>query len=150
MLGLVLFTLDTIPLGKVRCRLWTALHCCGNETQFYIRTDTHSPPSAAPTHSTSTICLVEIKAWMRHNFLQLNHSKMVPLKNGSLHHMRISRIACITFCITFSVIPRSSTVTSPGIRFDNYLNLRPTSTTCARYNYFNSGLLLCLCQSLLL
>ncbi|CAJ1055014.1 kinesin-like protein KIF13A, partial [Xyrichtys novacula] len=60
-----------------------------------------------------TICLEEIKAWMGHNFLQLNSSKTEAILVGTPHQIQSSTITSITF--SGSHIPLSSAVTNLGV-----------------------------------
>ena len=134
-LGPILFVLYMLPLGKVIRRFGISFHCYADDTQLYIRTDTHSPPSATSPLSTLTACLEEIKAWMRHNFLQLNGAKTEAILIGSPHQIRNSSITCITF--SGKDIPLSSTVTNLGVRFDPHLTFEAHINHLCKISFFH-------------
>lgn len=101
-----LFTLYMLPLRKIISRYRISFHCYADDTQFYMRADTHSTPSSAT--SPLTACLKETRAWMRHSSLKLNSSKTEAILNGSPHQIQISTITYITFA--GRDIPLTSTV----------------------------------------
>ena len=74
------------------------------------------PPSPLPTLTT---CLEEIKAWMKHNFLQLNSSRTEVILVGTPHQIQSSSITSITF--SGQVVPLSTSVTNLGVIFDLHL-----------------------------
>ncbi|XP_061566204.1 uncharacterized protein LOC133420526 [Cololabis saira] len=116
-LGPTLFTLYMLPLGSVISRHGLAFHCYADDTQLYIKLD---PSAAESSSATLTICLEEIKAWMKQHFLQLNSGKTEAMLIGTPHHIKSSPITCITF--SGQDIPLSSVITNLGVRMDPHLN----------------------------
>ena len=117
-LGPLLFTLYMLPLGRIISRHGVSFHCYADDTQLYIRTEPTPPTalSSSPSPAALSACLEETKAWMNHNFLQLNSSKTEAMLVGTPHQVRSSPITSITFA--GQVIPLSTAVTNLGVRMD--------------------------------
>ena len=64
-LGPILFTLYLLPLGQVISRFGISFHCYADDTQLYMKIDSYPLPSPPSSLSTLTICLEEIKVWMK-------------------------------------------------------------------------------------
>ncbi len=117
-LGPILFILYLIPLGQVISHHGLSFHCYADDTQLYVNAKAATPPSLS-SPSQLTICLEEIKAWMGHNFLQLNSSKTEAILVGTPRQTQSSPIISINFSGTN--IPLSSTVTNLGVKMDPQL-----------------------------
>ena len=106
-LGPTLFTLYMLPLGQFIGHFGVSFHCYADDTQLYTKMDTHPSTSLPPSSPLSTIttCLEEIKALMKHNFLQLNSSKTEVIFVGTPHQIQSSSMSSITF--SGQVIPLS-------------------------------------------
>ena len=104
-----------LPLGQIISRFGDSFHSYADDPQLYIKMDTR--PSATlllPSPlSIITTCLEKIKAWMKHNFLQLNSSKTEVILVGTLHKIQSSSITNIMF--SGQVIPLSTSVTNLGV-----------------------------------
>uniref|UniRef100_A0A671UFM6 Reverse transcriptase domain-containing protein n=1 Tax=Sparus aurata TaxID=8175 RepID=A0A671UFM6_SPAAU len=120
-LGPTLFTLYMLPLGQIISCFGVSFRCYADDTQLYIKMDSSPSATLLPPSPLSliTTCLEEIKAWMKHNFLQLNSSKTEVILVGTPHQIQSSSITSITFY--GQVIPLSTSVTNLGVIFDPHL-----------------------------
>ena len=73
-----LFTLYTIPLGRIIRNHGLHFQCYADDTQLYLRL--RPTPSTPQPLATLDSCLGEIEAWMKLNYLQLNSSKIKQFK----------------------------------------------------------------------
>ncbi len=91
-----LLILHLFPLGKVISRLRISFYCYADDTQLYCIWTLILSSSSSTTLPTLAACL-KIKAWMNHNFLQLNSSKTEAIHIGFSHQIRTSTITRIIF-----------------------------------------------------
>ena len=80
-------------------------------------------------------CLEEIKAWMTHNFLQLNSSKTEAILIGTPHQVTSSPITSITF--SNQIIPLSSVVTNLGVKMDSQLSFDSHIKHLSKTSFFH-------------
>lgn len=68
-----------LPLKQIILKYGLGYYCYADDTQIYISTQ----PDVTLTLESLSACSLEIKAWMRQNFLQLNYSKTEILLIGT-------------------------------------------------------------------
>lgn len=81
-----------LPLGQILQKFVIEYHCYADDTQIYISTS----PNLSALMSSLNACLVESKAWMKHNYLKLNSSKTKILLIDTPNIKR-----CSKFTLTF-------------------------------------------------
>jgi hypothetical protein len=96
---------------------------------LYLRNDPNlcstpvSLSSSSPSSPSSLAlfnCLEELRAWMSHNFLQLNSSITEAIQIGTPHQVQSSPITTISFSV--QDIPLSTTVSTLVVKLDPQLN----------------------------
>lgn len=84
-LGPILFTLYTLPLGNIARKFGLHIHIYADDTQLYISFKPIDPDSLAMNISNVQNCYLEIKMWMTDNLLKLNGDKTELLISLNKH-----------------------------------------------------------------
>ena len=87
-LGPILFTLYTTPLGAIARKYQLNFHLYADDTQLYMAFKPNNAESLPLIISTIQNCVIDIKSWMTANMLQLNMDKteVLVLMNKSLRN----------------------------------------------------------------
>ena len=75
MLGSLLFTSYTAPLGEIARRHGVELHLYADDTQAYMSFSPLSNESTRRTFQRIEACIAEIRTWLKNNKLMLNDDK---------------------------------------------------------------------------
>ena len=88
-LGPILFTLYTIPLGDIARKYNLLFHLFADDTQLYIVFKPRDSTSASAAKDLVERCIAEIRSWMHINWLKLNGDKteFLLITAKSLKHL---------------------------------------------------------------
>ena len=117
-LGPVLFTMNTTPLGSVIRKHNFDLHLYADDTQLYVSFHNQNVHQSA-THLED--CIADICQWMVNNKLKLNEDKTELLVIGSRTHMQ--NIPPVSLNIGDNSINPSPSTRNLGVVFDKYMNM---------------------------
>lgn len=126
-LGPLLFTLYMLPLGQIIQKYNISFHCYADDLQLYM-------PLSLSNQSCLTglnDCILEIKNWMAHSFLQLNESKTEVILFGPPKK---------TDCLKGNLGPLSpfikSQVRNLGVLFDTELKFDKQINAVVKGSFF--------------
>ena len=132
-LGPILFTLYTTPLGAIARKCQLDFHLYADNTQLYMAFKLNNAESLPLVISNIQNCVVDIKSWMTANMLQLNMDKteVVVLMNKSLRNpITMNKIKTDSIDI-------SSSVRNLGAIFDSALSSEAFVNSICKSAWFN-------------
>ena len=115
-LGPILFTLYTLPLGQIATKYGLKYHIYADDTQLYISFKPQDPTSLAGEIENIQSCFLEIKQWMTDNLLKLNGDKTELLISINKHKRQASPLQTVN--LDGEVIELSSTIRNLGAHFN--------------------------------
>ena len=121
MLGPLLYSLYTSPLGDIARKHSIPFHFYANDTQLYLLFTSNCPNHLSSTKMSLELCVKDIGDWMQRNKLKLNQDKTELLVISSkyrprppLDYIRVGE----------EVIKSSKQARNLGVGFDQYLDFK--------------------------
>ena len=134
-LGPILFTLYTTPLGAIAQKYQLNFHLYADDTQLYMSFKPNNAESLPLVISNIQNCVIDIKSWMTANMLQLNMDKteVSVLMNKSLRNpITMNKIK-----IDLIDISTASSVRNLGVIFDCALSSEAFVNSICKSAWFN-------------
>ena len=137
-LGPILFTLYTSPLGDIARKYGLRFHLYADDTQLYITFRPMDSASITVSKSVLQNCIAEIRAWMLRNMLKLNGDKteLLVVTSGRFKH----QILVENITVDSAIVTPSNNVRNLGAQFNSTLSPESfLNSTCkaAWYNLRN-------------
>jgi len=135
-LGPVLFTLYTTPIGEIIRKHHIEFHIYADDTQLVTSFDPKKAGDMSKAIKRMECCIAEIKAWMSRNQLKLNDDKTELMLVSSPHQKSIvNDFPGIT--IGSTLITPKSIVRNLGATFDSQMSMEPYVNNICRAAYYH-------------
>ena len=118
-LGPILFTIYTVPIGDICRKHQVAFHLYADDTQIYLSFKPSRPSSKHECIAKIEKCIEEIGIWMTQNLLKLNSNKMEFTLMGT--QQQLSKLDNISLHIGSDTIKPTDHVRNLGFIMDSLL-----------------------------
>lgn len=133
-LGPILFTLYTMPIGQIARRHELQAHFYADDTQLYLTFNPTISKDEEQAVEQVEACLKDVRKWMLQNMLKLNDTKTEFLIIGSPSVLRKVNTKHIN--IGDAQIVPSEGARNIGVYFDENMNLKKHVSNLCRNAYF--------------
>ena len=133
-LGPILFTLYTSPLGNIARQHGLEVHFYADDTQLYVTFDPRGTTDEGDAATRMMLCLADIRLWMVKNFMKLNDDKTEYLIISS-PNMR-SKITSKDLQVGGVSVSPSSSARNLGVYFDNTMKMDKHISEVCQKSYF--------------
>ena len=120
-LGPILFTLYTTPLGKICTKHSITYHLCADEQQLYLAFKPSNAGAKEQYIQQLEGCIEEIHKWMSANMLKLNDDKTKFIMFGTKHQLSKTKSASTIMTIINTKVQSADHIHNLGFFMDNTL-----------------------------
>jgi len=141
-LGPLIVTMYTRPLGIIAQGYGVKYHLYTDDTQPYISLDPDNELNFSSSLKNIEHCIADIRLWMTHNLLKLNHNKTNIIYLSSAHCVKSLKTPALQMGAS-SIIPNVS-VKHLGVTFDQCINMHEHVTPVYQAAYYHLKNIHCL------
>ena len=134
-LGPILYTIYTFPLGDLLRDAGVSFHLYADGTQLYLSFDYCDPTSQLESLDKMQQCVSLVKLWMTSNKLKLNDDKTEVMFISSRFHNK--PLSLDKFAVDNTTIEPASSVRNIGIIFDNTMLMKDQVTAICRAAHYH-------------
>jgi hypothetical protein len=134
-LGPILFSIYTAPLGDIVRSNNTNHHLYADDTQLYVFFKAHFASDAHRKVQVMENCVRDIRSWMAQNFLRLNDDKTEVLVIGT--YQQLNKVSIPSVKIGEADIIPSQSARNIGCEFDIHLKLQKHVNNICKAAWFH-------------